>query len=100
MEVKELQEKANEIVLKIDEKIGIEHDKETTLMHLVEEVGEVSRQILNPKLRNEKTDIKNLSEEIADVVLLISKLAYDYGIDLETAVKTKIKKLKQRHSLK
>jgi len=41
-----------------------------------------------------------LGEEIADCVILLTKLAVIYNIDIEDAIKNKIEKLKIRHNLK
>jgi len=100
MNLQESQKEAEEIVNKIDDKLNFKHDNENILLHLTEELGEIARQILNPKIRRCKTDTKNLGEEIADNILLISKLANNNKIDLEEAIKNKINKLKERHNLK
>lgn len=100
MEIKELQKQAEEIVNKIDNKLEFTHDNKNTILHLTEELGEISRQILNPELKRQKADIGNLKEEIADVILLLCKLANNNNIDIEESVKNKIEKLKQRHNLK
>ena len=75
MEIKDLQNQAEEIVNKAYEKEGSMKDSDTIFMHLIEEIGEVSRQLVNPKLKRDNTDISNLKDELADVVLLTSKLA-------------------------
>jgi len=100
MEIKEVQRESEKIVNEVYDKIGAAKDSEAIFLHLVEELGEISRQINNPKLKRQETDIDSLREEIADVILLVSKLASNYNIDIEKAVKNKIEKLKQRHNLK
>ncbi len=100
MEIKELQKKAEEIISKIDSKLGFTHDNKNLILHLTEELGEISRQILNPELKRQEIDIENLKEEIADVMLLLSKLANNNQIDIEEAIENKIEKLKLRHDLK
>jgi len=99
MDIKELQKNCVEIVNKIDKKLKIKHNDEITVMHLTEELGELVKQIMNPKLNRDKLNKDNLKEEIADVILLISKLSDNYGIDIEDAVQNKIKELKTRHNL-
>jgi len=96
----ELQEKAIKVVNNIDSITGINHDKETTFMHLVEEFGEIARQLYNERSGRDKIDIENLKEEIADVYLLLAKLAPFYKIDLEEAINKKIKILEKRHNTK
>ena len=99
MEIKELQKKAEEIINKIDNKLEFTHDNKNLILHLTEEFGEISRQILNPELKRQETNIDNLKEEIADVILLLSKLANNNNIDIEESVRNKIEKLKTRHNL-
>ena len=99
MEVKEFQKICVEIVNDVDKKLGVNHDNNTTMIHLTEELGEVARQINNPNISRDKIDKKNLEEEISDLILLISKLADNNKIDIESSVKNKISELKERHSL-
>ena len=47
----------------------------------------------------EKMNIENLEEEIADVLLLTTRLANIYKIDIENSIIKKIEKLKERHGL-
>ena len=94
-----MQEQAEEIINKIDNKLEFTHNNKNIIVHLTEELGEISRQILNPELKRQNINIENLKEEIADVILLLSKLANNNDIDIEEAVKNKIEKLKQRHNL-
>ena len=99
MEIKEAQAKINELIDRIDGKMKGKHDSDTTMIHLMEEVGELSKQLYNQKIGRDKLDRKNMAEEIADVVMLLNKLATLYDIDVETAIIEKIKILKQRHNL-
>lgn len=100
MEIKELQKRAEEIINEIDSKLGFTHDNKNLILHLTEELGEISRQILNPELKRQEMNTENLKEEIADVMLLLSKLANNNQIDIEEAIENKIEKLKLRHDLK
>lgn len=99
MEIKELQKLASEIIERIDKKTGGKHDNETLFLHISEEIEEISRQLLNPKIKRDDTNIENLKEEIADVILLLSKLANNNNIDIEEAIKNKIEELKRRHNI-
>ncbi len=100
MEIKELQNLMNKTVDLLDKKFNCKHRVNNTFLHLIEEIGEVADEINKPNIRNKETDIENLSDEIADCVILLTKLAVVYNIDLEDAIKNKIEKLKQRHNLK
>jgi len=95
----EIQIKSNEIVDRIDKKMKGVHDNDTTMIHLMEEIGEISRQIYNQKMGRGALDKENLAEEIADVSMLLNKLATLNGVDVEKAVDDKIKLLKERHNL-
>lgn len=68
-----------------DSKYGWEGDKESHIaLHMMEEVGEVARQILRLEgYKKEPYDKKNLSEEIIDLLYLTVKLANKAEIDLE-----------------
>lgn len=99
MIIEKFQDKCVKAVNEVDKKLGITHNNETTMIHLTEELGEIARQITNPKLKRSEIDKENLSEELADVVLLISKLADNNQINLEESIEKKIKELKERHSL-
>jgi len=97
MELNELQKKADEIIDKIDEKLNCSHDINSTILHLIEELGEVSRELNKPNIRNEDIDKEELGDEIADVFLLLLRIANLNDINLEESIKRKIEKLNKRH---
>ncbi len=99
MELKEFQKRAVKIVDDIDSKQKGKHDIDTTLAHLVEEFGEIAREIYNEKIGRDKTNLENLKGEFADVYILLAKLASNFDIDLEEAINGKIEILKKRHNL-
>ena len=99
MEIKELQKEANNIVLTIDSKLGAEHNAETTLIHLIEEFGELARQHNNKSIRKIEQDKSNIEEEFADILMLLMRLANIYNINMEDVLINKIAKLKERHKL-
>jgi len=61
-----------------------------TLVHALEEMGEVARLVL--RLEGYKPDpdraktISDLTEELGDLVTFLFKIAYQYGIPMETAL--------------
>jgi NTP pyrophosphatase (non-canonical NTP hydrolase) len=99
METSQLQNEANNIIEIIDKKLNVNHNEENTIIHLLEELGEVARQVTNKNIRKIARDEKNLEEEIADVQLFIMRLATINNVDIENAIMSKIKKLKERHNL-
>lgn len=99
MDIKEYQQRINELIDRIDEKNARVHDSDTTIIHLVEELGEISRQLFNKKTGRANLNKENLGEEIADVVMMLNKLATLHDIDMENALKGKMELLKKRHNL-
>jgi NTP pyrophosphatase (non-canonical NTP hydrolase) len=96
MDLNEFQAKATAQISKYDHYHKITHDVEFTLIHLMEEFGELAREIYNEKSGRDKLDLKNLSGEMADILILIAQLAKNYNIQLETAATDKLKELKGR----
>ncbi len=99
MEIEELQKISEEIINKIDNKLNVKHNDSLTLRHLIEEFGELANEIDKPDLRNGTVNKENVEEELADMILLLTKIADNNNINLEQAINNKIQKLKQRHSL-
>ncbi|MGM5480588.1 MAG: hypothetical protein ACQESC_03955 [Nanobdellota archaeon] len=96
MDLKNFQKQSNELVENIDAKKSICHDIDTTAIHLFEEFGEVARQLFNRKSGREELDKENLAEEISDCMILLSRLACNFDIDIEKSVENKIKNLKEQ----
>lgn len=99
MEVKEFQKICVKLVDDLDVKYNVKRDPQLNMVQLMEEIGELSKDVNLKRLRNREPDIRNLKGEIADVVLLLSKMADMYDIDLGEAVKNKIGELKKRNKL-
>ncbi len=97
MEVNELQELATNVVNLIDSKRKGTHDSDTTIMHIYEEIGEISRQLYGDKIGRSKIDTENLSEEISDCLILLFHLASVYNLDIEKELIKKVKSLGERH---
>jgi len=60
------------------------------IVRLMEEVGEVTREVnhlYGPKKKKSDEDIKDLGEEIGDVIFDLCCLANSQGIDLDEAFK-------------
>lgn len=99
MDVKDWQNLCAEVVDKIDKQYNIKRNPHFSFTQLMEEVGELARAINLPKLRNKKLDQDNLNEEFADVLMQMAILAKMHNVNFESAVKTKIQKLKTRHGI-
>lgn len=68
---------------------------EHTYLHLMEELGEVARELLRRAAYKEGAP--NLTEELADAGLLLYKLADQLGIDLEAAMLRKLEANEARY---
>jgi NTP pyrophosphatase (non-canonical NTP hydrolase) len=97
MEIKKLQELSSKVTDLIDTKRKGLHDSDTTIIHIYEELGEVSRQLYNQKIGRSHLDLKNLAEEISDCMLLLMHLSRLYNFDVEKEMLEKINDLKKRH---
>ncbi len=96
---KDFQELCAKIVSDIDAKYKISRDPHFSFTQFIEEVGELAKEINKPKLRNKEIDRENLNGEFADVILQFFALAKILDVDVEKAVESKIKVLKERHDL-
>jgi len=99
MEAKELQKRATGIVDALDVKFNVKRDEQLNFTQMMEEIGELAKDINLPRLRSREPDRKNLEGEFADVFFLLSKMAGMKGVDLESAAMGKIKELKERHGI-
>lgn len=99
MSIKDFQNKCAGIVIDIDGKYNITRDPQLGFTQLLEEVGELAKEINKPKLRNKEIDRENLNGEFADVVLQLFTLAKMLDVDMEEAVELKTRILKERHGL-
>ena len=66
---------------------------------LAEEVGELGRELnfrFGDKPRTQKDASGSLTDELGDVLFIVVLLANDLGIDLVTALSSKLRKYEQR----
>ena len=97
--MREFQKKCSDFVKTLDNKYGIERDPQLSFTQLMEEIGELARDINYPRLRNKEIDRKNLEGEFGDVFLQLCVLAELHNVDLEKAVSEKIEILTERNRL-
>lgn len=71
------------------------HTKQSATIHLVEEIGEIARQVTNEYGRPEKFDKENLSEELADAMMFIVFLANLYDVDISNYMKKSVEKVEK-----
>lgn len=83
-----------------NKKHNLEHNKDTVFPHLIEELGEMAREIYNEKAnRREDFNKEKFGEELIDVLTQLLILAKDYDIDVEETFKKKISSLRERFEL-
>ena len=76
-----------------------------TFLHLVEEIGEIARQVEYYEGYREAVDLAcsqvhaGLAEELADAATFLFKLAYQCGVDLEDALIGNMTKAEDRFSV-
>jgi len=100
MNINEFQKMCEKIVGDLDKKYKIDRNPQLSFTQLMEEVGELAKEINKPKLRNKEIDQENLNGEFADVLIQLATLANMHNINLDKAIESKIKIIKERHGLK
>jgi NTP pyrophosphatase (non-canonical NTP hydrolase) len=74
-----------------------------SFLHLVEEIGEIAREVEYLEGYRDTTDGEDardrLAEELADAVTFLYKLAYQCGVDLEEALKSNMAKAEARFTV-
>lgn len=100
MEIKEAQTEAFALVEDWNRRQNAEHNPQTVFPHLIEEVGEVARE-LNHYISNwrQEPNKERLEEEMADVFIQLCILAKDNEIELDEAVSKKLNKNRKRFDL-
>jgi len=96
MNIKDFLKICSDAVSAIDEKYKINRTPQLAFTQLIEEIGELAKDINMPELRKKDPDKDNLAGEFADVLLQLAKLAEMHDVDLEEAVEKKIETLKER----
>jgi len=95
-----MQKQAFRIIDDWNRKNGMKHNKETVFPHLIEEVGELAKEI-NHGILPWRSQFKKekLDEEYIDVLIQLLIFAEDQDINIEEAFKMKIAKLRERFKL-
>lgn len=69
---------------------------ELVFIHLMEEIGEVARQLFSKGSNMREFNQDNLKEEITQVLLDVLVLAELHDVDYEEAIEAKMKDMKKR----
>jgi NTP pyrophosphatase (non-canonical NTP hydrolase) len=74
-----------------------------TFLHLIEEIGEIAREVEyleGYRDADNSDDVRiRLAEELADAATFLYKLAYQCGVDLESALQANMTKAEERFSV-
>ena len=73
-----------------------EHTKQSAVIHLMEEIGEIARQVTSERHRPEKFSRDNLGMELADALMFVVLLAELYQIDLSKEMQESIKRVENK----
>jgi NTP pyrophosphatase (non-canonical NTP hydrolase) len=93
---------AQEFVKNFSEDRNWQRPPTEVLIHLMEELGEVARNVLNMKNYGGKHDTnakENMEEELGDVLWLLLKLSNEVKIDLEKSFEKVIEKNSEKYPL-
>jgi NTP pyrophosphatase (non-canonical NTP hydrolase) len=94
MEIKEFQKEILRTFSEIDKLPNRKkHTKQSAVIHLIEEVGEMAKQVTNEYHKPEKFDKENLREELLDILMFIVIIADLYKLDLSQEMKNSIVKM-------
>ena len=100
MEIKEAQKQSFKILEGINKALGTQHKSGGMMLSLIEEVGEVARE-LSKKQSNYRGGFskEELGDELSDVISRVFVIAEDNGIEIEEAFVQKLNKVKERFKL-
>lgn len=97
MQIKEFQKGILEVFREMDKLPNrTEHTKQSAMIHLMEEVGEIARHLTNEYHRPEKFKKEELGSELADTLMFIVVLAKLYEINLSKEMEESIERVKKK----
>jgi NTP pyrophosphatase (non-canonical NTP hydrolase) len=99
MEIAELMEKSVRIIEGIDKYRKAKHDVDLTILHLMEELGEASKEIYNFKTGREEASEENLKRAIFDSLVLNLHLIHLLDFDVEKLISSELEYLKEKYDL-
>ena len=99
MDINDFQDKVLKVASELEELPNrAKHTKQSALIHLVEEVGEVARHLTDEHHRPEKFDGNQVGSELADVLMFIVILADLYNVALPKEMEEAIERIKNKAS--
>ncbi len=100
MEFKEAQKQSFELLEKIN-KHNVKHNPDSMFISLVEEVGEVARELSKKQKNTKRGDFnkEELADELADIISRTLIIAEDNDIDMDKTFQNKLIKIKKRFDI-
>ena len=96
MKVKTFQTKIKNLMKEWDKLKGKKYTLETAFIHLVEEVGELAKELVNKKRSPQKYSREKLIDAIGDILIYAVLLASLEKLDIEKLILNIIKQDKKR----
>jgi len=96
MEVKEFQTKIKNLMVGWDKLKKKKYTKETAFYHLIEEAGELAKELVNKKRSPKKYSKERLIDAIGDILIFTVLLASLYKVDIEKLILKIIEQDKKR----
>lgn len=97
MDIHTFQDRVIDVFTKFDHLPNrTKHTRLSACTHLMEEVGEVAREITSEVHRPEKFNLENLGSELADVMQFIVVIADLYKINLSSEMEKSIIKVENK----
>ncbi len=95
MNIKEFQQEVKKVFEIFSKTKNTKMDSEHLFIHLVEEIGEIARELVNEKIGRSETRKEKIAEEIADAIIFLVAIADYYGIDIEKILEKDLEKIKK-----
>ena len=97
MDIRQFQKEILEVFSEMDKMPNRrKHTKQSAVIHLVEEIGEIARQVTSEYHRPEKFSKENLGTELADTLMFIVLLADLYEVDISKEMQESINRVKKK----
>lgn len=99
MDISEFQQKCSALSTRIREKRGNQPSDYVSFLHIIEEFGEIARELYNEERNRVEFSHSHLAEEFADLFILLADFATRRDIDLAQVMDEKLGELRDRHGL-
>lgn len=95
-EIEEIQKRVLEFEKRWEEAKNVKFDVDLTMLHLTEEIGELSQQLFYKKAKPERFNEEKVKEELCDVILVALCMADKLKMNVSEELNNKIQELNKR----